>query len=73
MRKRYIQGVTIVAFPNRRSDQLPERPAQFVGEEDAAIDCHAVLVRGESPRIITGADVLGKRLKGIKAEDPVAQ
>ncbi len=41
-------------------------------EEDAAIDYDAVLVWGESPRIITGADVLGKLLKGIKAVGPVA-
>ncbi len=39
-------------------------------KEDAAIEYDAVLVWGESPRIITGADVLGKLLKGIKAEAP---
>ncbi len=37
-------------------------------EEDSAIDYDAVLVWGDSPRIITGADVLGKLLKGIKAD-----
>jgi len=40
--------------------------------EDAAIDYDAVLIWGEAPRIITGADVLGKLLKGIKAETPAA-
>lgn len=34
-------------------------------EEDAAIDYDAVLIWGDAPRIITGADVLGKLLKGI--------
>ena len=37
------------------------------GVEDSAIDYDAVLIWGEKPRIITGADVLGKLLKGIKA------
>ncbi|PLW69345.1 DUF21 domain-containing protein [Pseudohalioglobus lutimaris] len=35
--------------------------------EDGAIDYDAVLIWGDQPRIITGADVLGKLLKGIKA------
>lgn len=35
--------------------------------EDGAIDYDAVLIWGNEPRIITGADVLGKLLKGIKA------
>ncbi len=42
------------------------------GVEDAAIDYDAVLIWGDAPRIITGADVLGKLLKGIKVESPVA-
>lgn len=37
------------------------------GVEDSAIDYDAVLVWGEKPRIITGADILGKLLKGIAA------
>lgn len=37
--------------------------------EDAAIDYDAVLIWGEKPRIITGADILGKLLKGIKAAE----
>jgi len=37
------------------------------GVEDSAIDYDAVLVWGDQPRIITGADILGKLLKGIKA------
>lgn len=40
-------------------------------EEDAPIAYDAVLIWGEQPRIITGADVLGKLLKGIKAPDVV--
>jgi len=40
------------------------------GVEDCAIDYDAVLIWGEKPRIITGADVLGKLLKGIKAPVP---
>ena len=36
--------------------------------EDAAIDYDAVLIWGEEPRIITGADVLGKLLKGIRVD-----
>jgi metal transporter CNNM len=36
-------------------------------EEDGAIDYDAVLIWGDEPRIITGADVLGKLLKGISA------
>ena len=32
---------------------------------DGAIDYDAVLIWGEKPRIITGADILGKLLKGI--------
>ncbi len=39
-------------------------------DEDGAIDYDAVLIWGDEPRIITGADVLGKLLKGIKAERP---
>ncbi len=39
--------------------------------EDGAIDYDAVLIWGDEPRIITGADVLGKLLKGIKASNPV--
>ena len=39
--------------------------------DDAAIDYDAVLIWGEAPRIITGADVLGKLLKGIKIDNPV--
>jgi metal transporter CNNM len=35
-------------------------------EEDAAIDYDAVLIWGDQPRIITGADILGKLLKGIE-------
>lgn len=35
--------------------------------EDSAIDYDAVLIWGEKPRIITGADVLGKLLKGINS------
>jgi metal transporter CNNM len=35
--------------------------------EDGAIDYDAVLIWGDNPRIITGADILGKLLKGIKA------
>jgi hypothetical protein len=38
--------------------------------EDGAIDYDAVLVWGDEPRIITGADVLGKLLKGIGAQPP---
>jgi hypothetical protein len=38
--------------------------------EDSAIDYDAVLIWGDEPRIITGADVLGKLLKGIKATSP---
>ena len=36
--------------------------------EDSAIDYDAVLVWGDEPRIITGADILGKLLKGIAAQ-----
>ena len=36
--------------------------------EDSAIDYDAVLIWGDKPRIITGADILGKLLKGIKAQ-----
>ena len=35
--------------------------------EDSAIDYDAVLIWTDQPRIITGADVLGKLLKGISA------
>ena len=35
--------------------------------EDSAIDDHAGLIWGEKPRIISGADILGKLLKGIAA------
>jgi hypothetical protein len=38
-------------------------------EEDSPIDYDAVLVWSDEPRSITGADVLGKLLKGIKATD----
>ena len=38
--------------------------------EDAAIDYDAVLIWGDAPRIITGADVLGKLLKGISVDHP---
>ena len=35
--------------------------------DDSAIDYDAVLIWGDNPRIITGADILGKLLKGIAA------
>jgi len=38
--------------------------------EDGAIDYDAVLIWGDEPRIITGADILGKLLKGIRAPNP---
>ncbi len=38
-------------------------------DEDSAIEYDAVLIWGDQPRIITGADVLGKLLKGIKAAE----
>ena len=37
--------------------------------DDAAIDYDAVLIWDDSPRIITGADILGKLLKGIHVEN----
>ena len=36
--------------------------------EDGAIDYDAVLIWGDEPRIITGADVLGKLLKDIRVD-----
>lgn len=39
--------------------------------EDSAIDYDAVLIWGDKPRIITGADILGKLLKGIAAKPPM--
>ena len=39
-------------------------------DEDSAIDYFAVAIWGDKPRIITGADVLGKFLKGITAVSP---
>ena len=41
--------------------------------DDASIDYDAVLIWTDSPRIITGADILGKLLKGIKPGDHAAQ
>ncbi len=46
-----------------RSLRQPGQP------DDAAIDYDAVLIWGEAPRIITGADILGKLLKGIKPQE----
>ena len=40
--------------------------------EDGAIEYDAVLIWGPDPRIITGADILGKLLKGISAQAPDA-
>jgi len=37
--------------------------------DDAAIDYDAVLIWTEQPRIITGADILGKLLKGISPQN----
>lgn len=37
---------------------------------DGAIDYDAVLIWGDNKRIITGADILGKLLKGIPADRP---
>lgn len=37
---------------------------------DGTIDIDVVLVWGENPRIITGADILGRLLKGISAQMP---
>lgn len=37
---------------------------------DGTIDVDVVLVWGENPRIITGADILGRLLKGISAQMP---
>ena len=41
--------------------------------DDTPIDYDAVLVWGDNPRIITGADILGRLLKGITAEHAVVQ
>lgn len=41
--------------------------------EDSAIDYDAVLIWGQDPRIITGADILGKLLKGIAAQSPIGE
>ena len=41
--------------------------------DDTPIDYDAVLIWGDNPRIITGADILGKLLKGISAEQAVVQ
>jgi metal transporter CNNM len=49
----------------RHLKSLPSSSA----EEDAAIDYDAVLVWGDQPRIITGADILGKLLKGIQSTE----
>ena len=38
--------------------------------DDGAIEYDAVLIWGQDPRIITGADILGKLLKGISAQAP---
>lgn len=38
------------------------------GPDDAAIDYDVVLIWTENPRIITGADILGKLLRGIIAQ-----
>jgi len=40
--------------------------------DDGAIDYDAVLIWTEEPRIITGADILGKLLQGIAAQVPDA-
>ena len=39
---------------------------------DGALDYDAVLIWGENRRIITGADILGKLLKGIRSGQPEA-
>jgi hypothetical protein len=49
----------------RHLKSLPSSSA----EEDAAIDYDAVLIWGDQPRIITGADILGKLLKGIQSTE----
>lgn len=47
---------------------LKTLPSSLPG--DGAIDYDAVLIWGDNPRIITGADILGKLLKGITPEHP---
>jgi metal transporter CNNM len=42
----------------------PDRP------EDDVIDNDLILVWGEQKRIITGADLLGRLLRGIVMKDP---
>jgi hypothetical protein len=42
----------------------PDRP------EDDVIDNDLILVWGEQKRIITGADLLGRLLRGIVMNDP---
>jgi metal transporter CNNM len=39
-------------------------------DEESAIDYAALLIWGDKPRIITGAEVLGRLLKGITAVSP---
>ena len=50
---------------------LKSLPSESLAE-DGAIDYDAVLIWGDQRRIITGADILGKLLKGISANVPAS-
>ena len=69
----YCRRPLVIRDANRTLDEVIAHLKSLPGdpnEEDAAIDYDAVLVWTDTPRIITGADILGKLLKGIKVGAP---
>ena len=72
----YCRRPLIVRNPNMTLGDVILRlkaSRSLAESDDAPIDYDAVLIWGDKPRIITGADILGKLLKGIRAEQAVVQ
>ena len=72
----YCRRPLIVRDPNMTLGDVILRlkaSRSLTESDDAPIGYDAVLIWGDKPRIITGADILGKLLKGISAEQTVVQ
>ena len=70
----YCHRPIIVTVDNRRlGEVIPSLIVEKSRRSDDVIDNDVILLWGEQKRIITGADVLGRLLRGIVRESPETQ
>jgi len=62
--------ITVTEPQTRLGDVLPHMKVRPEHAEDDVIDHDLILVWGEEKRIITGADLLGRLLRGIAGREP---